>query len=284
MNILYIASEHFSFLSHVPSREKKSVSWKMHARNPLKKNSTFSTQPRLSSRYKSNSNQILGVKTPLAIQRRDIQSDMTKRFCITCKASAQCKLYNKCDHCRRWCTEEDLPTSITTDNIPSSTPETNNTPQAPTSNGDLSSEESDEVQMTLPNRLGGTSLEDQDTEDTRLALPTPGGFKRIFTIANFSSGPLKELICNLLGISDTADIDKMVVWVTTFSNQPPRFAQGYKKNVSPKAEKLTDALNEELKKTMDQNKKQGRNYLTNEEMEDMAKKILLEVSSLNLWF
>lgn len=301
MNISYLVPEHFSFAFCFASKDLRRkliasfyikiicICLKVTAQErsikhlllPLEKklNLNFSIQSRFGSNH--NLNDILGAKMPLLeVQRRDIQSNMTKRFCNVCKARPQCKLHNKCDQCKRWCMDDDFPSNKTQDDSPSSTPETNDIPHAQTPNGvsDASSEESNEVKMTLPNRFGSTSMENQETEDSRLSLPAPGSFRRIFTIANFSSGPLKELICNLLGISDTTDIDKMIIWVTTFSNKPPKFAQGYKKNVAAKVEKLTDSLNEELKRTIEQNRKQGRDYLTNEEMEDMAKKILVDVS------
>lgn len=184
-------------------------------------------------------------------------------------ARPQCKNNNKCDQCKRWCIEEDTsPNDITDESMQ----ETKNLPHSNTNEI-----ESNDFPISLPNRFGGASVEDRSIEDTRVSLPAPGGVKRIFTIANFSSGPLKELICRLLGIADTTDIDKMVVWVTTFSNEPPKFAEGYKKNVSPLVEKMTDVLNDELKKSMERNKKQGRNFLTNAEMEEIAKNVLASV-------
>ncbi|CAH1127800.1 unnamed protein product [Ceutorhynchus assimilis] len=46
--------------------------------------------------------------------------------------------------------------------------------------------------------------------------------KTMYPIATYRDGETKNIICRIIGISDISDIETVTIWVTTFSNKPPK--------------------------------------------------------------
>ncbi|XP_030747836.1 uncharacterized protein LOC115876266 isoform X2 [Sitophilus oryzae] len=46
--------------------------------------------------------------------------------------------------------------------------------------------------------------------------------KTLYPISTYRAGETKDIICRLVGITDTTDIETVTIWVTTYTNNPPK--------------------------------------------------------------
>ncbi|KAJ8958806.1 hypothetical protein NQ318_019564 [Aromia moschata] len=225
---------------------------------------------------------LLRSNVPLAVSRRDLQAQVTKKLCANCLARPTCKVHKKCDVCEKWCTAAEM--------APLKVPNTNEVAKSiglKTDKAVVGSARQQPAPETAtpgdatlgdsPKLTPEESAQEETRDDPKVAIANRFGesddtnsMKRIYTVAALKSGLTKEVICKMLGIQDTSDIDTVVVWVSTKSNKPPKFAPKYQKTVTPEAERLTRWLNDELNRALKAKKDRHQgDYLTNSEIMDV---------------
>ncbi|XP_060518117.1 uncharacterized protein LOC132696953 [Cylas formicarius] len=91
-------------------------------------------------------------------------------------------------------------------------------------------------------------LADREAADNQI-LSLSSGFKSendifsktLYPVTTLRDGDTKEVICKIIGISDTSDIDTVTIWVTTKSNEPPTATSSKRSNWTPNIKQLAGA-------------------------------------------
>lgn len=90
-------------------------------------------------------------------------------------------------------------------------------------------------------------------------------------------GSVKELILQLVGIHNTTDIDKVIIYVTTRSNQPPVQSKSVSSSFPP-FETIANRLKQSLQRALEKKiHEQGVNFLSNDEIDKLILDTLAQV-------
>ncbi|KAG5900140.1 hypothetical protein JTB14_012813 [Gonioctena quinquepunctata] len=210
--------------------------------------------PRVGASLQPRTTDIAGAQARRPLERRDLKTQLYGKFCATCLVHNSCELLSECPVCERWCTKmstDDTDATINENNL------------------------SDVV---------GVTREIIPTEEPVVSLSSRSNFedegrKNVYTITSLRTGSTKEMILRLLGISNE-DIDTVVIWVTTHSNQPPVTASEYQETLDPVAENMAETVKEELKAALQEKMKEhGEKLLNNngEELDKIIRDVLAKI-------
>lgn len=160
-------------------------------------------------------NTIVGASNP-EISRKDIQEKLYKQLCNSCKNGPSCKLHNNCEVCENWCGSEELS---------GATPEAKSIVGLQLRRSPAQDQDNIVGSPLRKNTKPLSSITKPQSQDP-FVLTTRSNFadfseKKQYNLEPTAIQPMKGAIMRLLGISNTADIDGIGVWVSTISNKPP---------------------------------------------------------------
>lgn len=158
---------------------------------------------------------MVGASNPTQTERRDIHSKLNDRLCTSCQRSCNKK---HCKTCDKWCrSPKSLETTNEAEHIVES-PVQN--PQIPS--GVLTAPLETNIVNMPPLVRNPQPQNDIFTMASRSNIEASTE-KKTFNIDQPVIQPMRGIILRLLGMSNIGDADDMGVWVTTLSNNPPKF-------------------------------------------------------------